>query len=294
MGNSRPIFLMIGAMAFFALVDMFVKLASRTQSAAQIIALTSAVAFFVFAGWVWRDGKRLLTPEARHPVMIIRTTGEVIGSFGIVMALALAPLSSVAALAQAQPLAVTVGAAIFLGENVGWRRWTAIFLGLIGVMIILRPGMGDFDPNLLWVFVYVFGLGARDLASRALPAATTTQFAVAWAMLPLAMFGAVLMPAQGGWHPIDGPTFMWLMGVTLAAVVALWMITSALREGEVSAVTPFRYTRIVFALIIAYVVFDEVPDAFTWIGAALIVGTGIYTFVRERQVAAMTASTSSV
>lgn len=280
---------MIGAMAFFALVDMFVKLASRTQSAAQIIALTSAVAFVVFAAWVWRDGGRLLTPAARHPVMIIRTIGEVVGSFGIVMALALAPLSSVAALAQAQPLAVTMGAAFFLGEKTGWRRWSAIFLGLIGVLIILRPGMGDFDPNLLWVFVYVFGLGTRDLASRALPAATTTQFAVAWAMLPMAIVGAALMPFQGGWHSIDGPTFLWLTGVTLAAVVALWMITSALRAGEVSAVTPFRYTRIVFALIIAYLVFGEVPDAFTLIGAALIVGTGIYTFVRERQVAASQA-----
>lgn len=277
---------MIGAMAFFALVDMFVKLASRTQSAAQIIALTSAVAFVVFAVWVWRDGGSLLTAQARHPVLVIRTAGEVIGSFGIVMALALAPLSSVAALAQSQPLAVTMGAAFFLGEKVGWRRWTAIFLGLIGVLIILRPGMGDFDPNLLWVFVYVVGLGVRDLASRALPAATTTQFAVAWAMLPMAIFGAALMPFQGGWHPIDGPTFLWLLGVTLAAIVALWMITSALRTGEVSAVTPFRYSRIVFALIIAFVVFDEVPDVFTLIGAALIVGTGIYTFIRERQIAA--------
>lgn len=274
---------MIGAMAAFSLVDTFVKLASRTQSVGQILALTSAAAFVIFAAWVWKDGGRLLTPEARNPVMLIRSAGEVIGSLGIVMALSLAPLSSVSALAQAQPLAVTMGAALFLGEKVGWRRWTAVVLGLIGVLIILRPGLGSFDPNLLWVLVYVFGLGARDLASRALPTAMSTQFAVAWAMLPMAFFGAALMPLQGGWHPIDGPTALYLIGVTLAAALALWMITSALRTGEVSAVAPFRYTRIIFALTIAFVVFGEVPDIYTWIGAGLIVGSGVYTFWRERQ-----------
>ncbi len=280
---------MIGAMAAFSLVDTFVKLASRTQSAAQILALTSAVAFVIFAAWVWKDGGRLLTPEARNPVMLIRSAGEVIDSLGIVMALSLAPLSSVSALAQAQPLAVTMGAALFLGEKVGWRRWSAVILGLIGVLIILRPGLGSFDPNLLWVLVYVFGLGARDLASRALPSTMSTQFAVAWAMLPMAVFGATLMPFQGGWHPIDGLTALYLIGVTLAAVVALWMITSALRTGEVSAVAPFRYTRIIFALTIAFVVFGEVPDIFTWIGAGLIVGSGVYTFWRERQIRAIKA-----
>lgn len=275
---------MIGAMAFFALVDMFIKLASATQSVAQIIALTSEGAFVVFAVWVWRDGGRLLTPEAGLPVMIIRTVGEVIGAFGIVMALALAPLSSVSALAQAQPLALTVGAAFFLGEKVGWRRWSAVALGFVGVLIILRPGLGDFDPNLLWVVVYVFGLGARDLASRALPSRITTQFAVAWAMLAMTVAGLLIMPFQGGWHPIDGLTALWLLAITSTIVVALWMITSSLRAGEVSAVTPYRYSRIVFALIIAYAVFDDVPDGPTWVGVALIVGTGIYTFFRERQV----------
>ena len=274
---------MIGAMFFFALVDAFIKLASRTQSVAQILALTSAVAFAIFATWVVRSGGRLFTRDALSPVMLIRGSGEVIGSLGIVMALSLAPLSSVSALGQAQPLAVTMGAAIFLGESVGWRRWSAVILGLIGVLIILRPGMGSFDPNLLWVLVYVFGLAARDLASRALPPTISTQYAVAWAMLPMALFGAVLMPFQGGWHPVDFLTFIWLAGASLAAATALWMITSALRAGEVSAVAPFRYTRIIFALFIAFVVFGEIPDFYTWLGAALIVGSGIYTFLRERQ-----------
>lgn len=275
---------MIGAMGFFSLVDGFTKLASRTQSVGQILALTSGAAFVIFVSWVWRDGGRLLTSDVRNPAMLVRMTGEVIGSVGIISALALAPLPSVAALAQAQPLAVTLGAALFLGEKVGWRRWSAVILGLTGVLIILRPGVSSFDPNLLWVFLYIFGLAARDLASRALPTTISTPYAVAWAMLALTICGAAMMPFQGGWHVVEGWTAVWLAGITLSAAVALWMITSALRAGEVSAVAPFRYTRILFTLSIAYLVFDDVPDFYTWVGVLLIVGTGIYTFLRERQV----------
>lgn len=274
---------MTGAMAAFALVDMFVKLASRTQGAGQIIAISSAATAVIFIGWVWRDRERLFRPEALGKALLIRSAGEVIGSIGIVMALALAPLSSVAALGQAQPLAVTMMAALFLGEKVGWRRWLAVVLGFIGVLIIMRPGFGDFDPNLLWVFLYIFGLAARDVASRALPPSVSTPFAVAWAMIPMTAAGIVLMQVQGGAEPVGALTALYYVGLTLSVVVALWMITSALRTGEVSMVAPFRYTRILFALAIAFVVFGEVPDAWTWIGAALIVGSGVYAFLRERQ-----------
>lgn len=274
---------MIGAMGSFALVDMFVKLASSTQGVGQIIAISSAATLAVFTLWVWRDGGRLFVPEALDKVLLIRSAGEVVGAFGIVMALALAPLSSVAALGQAQPLAVTMMAALFLGEKVGWRRWGAVISGFLGVLIIMRPGFGDFDPNLLWVILYIFGLAARDVASRALPPTVSTPFAVAWAMIPMTLVGVVLMGFQDEVQPVDGLTTLWYIGLTMSVVAAMWMITSALRAGEVSTVAPFRYTRIIFALAIAFAVFGEVPDLWTWVGAALIVGSGLYAFLRERR-----------
>ncbi len=273
---------MTGAMACFALVDMFVKLASRTQSAMQIIALTSLAGFLIFAIWEKRREERVFRRDALRPVLIMRTLGEIVGSFGIVIALGLAPLVSVTAIGQAQPLAVTMGAALFLGEKVGWRRWLAVGLGFIGVLIILRPGLKDFDPNLLWVLLYVFGFAARDVTSRVIPHHISTAFAVAWAMLPLAVAGALLMPLQGGWHPVDFPTFLALCGTTLSTALALLLLTTALRTGEVSSVAPFRYTRIIFALSIAFVFFGEIPDLYTWVGAALIIGSGLYAFFRER------------
>jgi drug/metabolite transporter (DMT)-like permease len=286
LANTRAILMMTGAMACFAGVDAFVKFASRTMSAGQILALSSAIIFAVFILWVWRDGGRLFAAEWRDPVLLIRSTGEVVGSFGIIMALALAPLAEVSALGQAQPLAVTLGAALFLGEKVGWRRWAAVLLGFIGVLVILRPGMGGFDPNLLWVLLYIFGLGARDLASRALPTHVSTPFAVVWAMVPMTIAGLIIMPFQGGWHPLDGMALLSLLGMSISAAVALVLLTTALRTGEVSSVAPFRYTRILFALLIAVAIFGEQLDAYTLLGAALIVGSGLYAFLRERRLAA--------
>ena len=281
--NARAILLIVLSMAGFAGVDTFVKLVSVSQGAGQILFISSAAAFFGFWGFSIWAGQPLISRLAFHPALVIRSSGEVVGSIGIVMALTLAPLSSTMALAQAQPLAVVAGAALFLGEDVGWRRWAAVGLGLVGVLIIMRPGFGAFDPNLLWVIPYIFGLATRDLASRRLPQTITSPFAVAWSMLPMTLAGAIMVPFQGGWQAVGGETALYYVAMVGFMFLALWTITSAMRIGDASAVAPFRYSRIVFALLIAYIVFDERPDLMTFLGAGLIVGSGIYTFWRERQ-----------
>lgn len=283
--GTWAILLTIIAMACFAVVDAFVKLASETQGAGQVIFISSLATFGLFWTAMWRSRERLWVPDALDPALLIRTAGEIAGSIGIVVALGLAPLSSVIALAQAQPLAVVLGAALFLGEDVGWRRWAAVGLALIGVLMILRPGFSAFDPNLLWVLVYVFGLATRDLASRRLPARISTSFAVAWSMVPMSLAGALMMSFQGGWRPVSLDTAIWYLGMILALAAALWTLTTAMRSGDVSSVAPFRYSRILFALIIAYFAFDEIPDLMTWAGVTLIVGSGLYAFWRERRVA---------
>ena len=282
--NGRAILLVIAGMACFAAVDAFVKLASASQSAGQIILVSSVLTLGVYLAMMWRERTPFFTRQALSTPLLIRTAGEVSGSVGIVFALGLAPLSTVMALGQAQPLAVVAGAALFLGEDVGWRRWAAVGLGMIGVLVILRPGLGAFDPNLLWVLIYIFGLAARDLASRRLPPDTTTAFAVAWSLVPMIAVAVVIMEYQGGWQPVSTSVWLIYIGMVVAVSVALWTMTTAMRVGEVSAVAPFRYSRIVFALIIAFVIFDEVPDGLTWLGAGLIVGSGIYTFWRERRI----------
>lgn len=283
MNNTRAIALMIGAMAGFASVDAFFKLATSTQSAGQILLITSIGSLAIFLAILWRKGERLIHPNMRNPLVQIRAASETAGTFGIIMALSFVPLSEVTVIAQSQPLVVTLMAAVFLGERVGARRWIAVALGLLGVIIIMRPGFGAFDPNHLWVLLYVVGLSCRDVASRALPLTVSTPFVVSWSLIWLTVFGALLMPLQGGWHQIDGRTAFYLVGITVTVSVALALITMSFRVGEIGAVAPFRYARIVFGLTLAWLVFCETLDLISWLGLALITGSGLYAFWREKQ-----------
>lgn len=284
MGNSRAILFMVLSMGTFAVADAIVKSVSASVRPGQFIAVTSAGLFLIFLVLLKRNGERFFSRKALEPAMAIRTTGEVVGTTGIILALSTSPLSTVTVLGQAMPLVVMVGAALFLNETIGWRRWLAAGLGLIGVLMILRPGGASFDPGLLWVILYVLGLGTRDLASRRLPGHVSTPFAVAWSMLPLVILGLVMMPFEGGWQSVGGGTTAYLLAFIALTSMAVALITVSMRIGEVSAVAPFRYTRILFGLVIAVVAFGEYIDAMTIAGAALISGSGLYAFWRERRV----------
>lgn len=285
MNNTRAIVLMIGAMAGFSSVDALFKLATDTQSPGQILALTSIGSFAIFYVILRSNGDRLIQPKALNPLVQIRAAAETAGTFGIIMALAVVPLAEVTVIAQSQPLVVTLMAAAFLKESVGPRRWMAVALGLLGVIIIMRPGFGAFDPNHLWVLLYVVGLSFRDVASRALPADVSTPFVVSWSLIWMTCFGLFLMPFQGGWHPLDAQAMVYLVGITITVSIALALITMSFRAGEIGAVAPFRYARIVFGLALAWLVFGETLDAISWLGLALIVGSGLYAFWREKQIA---------
>ena len=284
MGNTRAILFMVLSMAAFAVADALVKFSSRTIETGQFMAVTSAALFLIFFALLRRNGERFFNRAALGSAMIVRTLGEVIGTTGIILALASAPLSSVTVLGQVMPLVVMVGAAIFLNEHIGWRRWMAAGLGMAGVLLILRPGDASFEPGLLWVILYVFGLAARDLASRRLPANVSTPFAVAWSMPLLVLLGLVLMTLQSGWQPIAPGALVPLACFVALTSAAVALITIAMRIGEVSAVAPFRYTRILFGLLIAVVAFGESLGPTTLAGAALISGSGLYAFWRERRV----------
>lgn len=284
MANPRAILLMITAMAFFAVCDACIKLASQSLEIGQILLTSSVGSMLLFLPVLLREPSSMALRNVVDRAVLIRTGGEVFGSLGFVVSLSLIPLSTASSIMQAQPLAVTFAAALFLRERVGWRRWSAVALGFVGVIVILRPGTGGFDPNALWMILTVAGLTARDIGTRMLPRHVTTAFVSALAMAGLAVLGFFVMLWQDGWQPVPGLTWVWIACISLTVSAAFVSITAALRLGEVSAIAPFRYTRIIFALVIAFVVFGERPDAATWIGAALIVGSGLYAFWRERRV----------
>jgi drug/metabolite transporter (DMT)-like permease len=280
--NLRGIVLMIAAMAGFAVEDMFIKFAAADLPAGFILAAIGIVGGLFFAALARMQGQRSLTRGALHPAVMGRNAGEVLGTFGFVTALTLAPLSTVSAVSQAMPLFVTMGAALFLGEAVGWRRWTAICVGFAGVILIVRPGMEGFDPNVLWAVLAVVGLGGRDLFTRRIPTEiTTTQLSV-WGFWAVGLLGLAMLWQSGGSHWPTPAQAGYILGALTVGIGAYWALTKANRLGEMSVITPFRYSRLIFALAIGILVFGERPDALTLLGGTLIIASGLYTFARER------------
>lgn len=280
--NFRGILLMVASMAGFAIEDMFIKWSAAGMPTGQILLLLGVFGTPFFAALTRRQGLRVMTRDAVHPMVVLRNLGEMVGTAGFVTALALIPLSTATAVFQAMPLFVTMGAAVFLGETVGWRRWSAILVGFAGVLLIIRPGLAGFQPETLWSLLAVLGLGVRDLATRKIPARiSTTQLSV-WGFMAVAILGAGMLLASGGAVMPSGVQSVWLTGALICGLGAYWALTQANRLGEVSAITPFRYSRLVFGLLIGAFVFGERPDVITLSGAALIIGAGLYTFARER------------
>lgn len=279
--NLRGILLMIVAMGLFAVEDSLIKLASADLPTGQILFMLGVAGAPIFALWGGSKGASPLTRAALHPALMLRSALEVIGTLGFVTALTLIPLSLASAILQAAPILVTAGAAIFLGEAVGWRRWAAVIIGFIGVLVILRPGAAGFDPNSLWAVLGVVGLAGRDLATRRMPAGLPTTTVATSAFASVAALGAVMMAAGGGavWPDARGAGL--IGAATLIGLVAYWSIIEATRAGDASAVAPFRYSRIVFALILGVLLFDERPDVWMLVGAAIVVSSGVYTYLRE-------------
>lgn len=282
MPNTRAIWLMVAAMAAFAVCDMFVKFASRTLGTGQVVMLLGIGSFLTFYVAMRREGGRLIAPQALSRAMVIRTFGEFLASTCVVIALSLIPFVTFSSIIQAQPLAVTLGAGLFLGERVGWRRWIAVAIGFLGVLIVLRPGPSGVEITALWAVLAVVGMTMRDLGTRALPPGIQTSFAAAWGLLAVVVGGALILPFTGGWKPIDALSALWVVLMIVSGTAAYLAITLAMRIGEVSAIASFRYSRIVFAMLIGYVVFAERPDLWVWVGTGVIILSGLYALTRER------------
>lgn len=279
--NLRGIALMTGSMALFALEDMFLKFSAQSLPTGQVLAMTALPGFLFFAFLARAAGRRILTPAALHPTVVARNLGEMVGTFGYITALASVPLATVSSVLQAMPLAVTLGAALFLGEGVGWRRWSAITVGFLGVLVVIRPGFEGFRPAALWVLVTVAGLALRDLSARRIPSGIATVQVSAWGIGSVAVLGGMMALAQGVARP-DTWQLAMMAGAILFGTAGYWAITAATRLGEVSVVSPFRYARLIFALIVGALAFGERPDGLTLAGAGLIITSGLYSFARER------------
>ncbi|XWN31627.1 MAG: DMT family transporter [Devosia sp.] len=283
--NARGSLFMAGSMAGFATNDGFMKFVFESLPFFQSVFIRGMFTTLLVAGLAWRAGafKTRLTRADTKP-LVLRCIGEIGATLCFLSALHNMPLTNANAIMQGAPLAVTMAAALFLKEPVGWRRWLAITVGFVGVMIIVRPGTEGFDAFALFAVAAVLFVTLRDLATRQMPAGTSTLLVSTITAFAITVVAAVVAPFQG----LQVPT-MEETGLLFCAGVFLLMGyvfgVSAMRVGDISAVSPFRYTVLLWALVIGYIWFGEVPDELTIIGATIVVAAGLYTLWREQMVA---------
>lgn len=273
--NRRGAAFMCLAMAGFAVEDALLKLAAGSLPVGQVLMSFGLFGVVAFSVWAMLSGESPLSGAMLRPAMILRSFSEIVGRLFFMLAIALTPLSTASAILQATPLVVMVGAVLVFGERIGPRRWLAVAVGFSGVLLILRPGTEGFGPLSLLAVIGMLGFSGRDLATRAAPPVLSFRQLGVLGFTMLIVAGLIALPFGPGPIRPDGVTWFGLAAASVAGIVAYTSLTIAMRTGEVGAVTPFRYTRLVFAIIAGVMVFGERPDLLTVIGSTLIILAGI-------------------
>ena len=272
---------MILAMAGFAFEDLLIKILSAYFPISEVIIILGFTGSIVFLIIAFFQKAPIFHKDLLNKHVIIRTICELLGAVFFVTAIALTPLSSASAILQITPLLVTIGAVIFFREKVGWRRWTAVFVGFMGVLLILRPGYGGFMPASIFALLGALFLAARDLSTRAMKVDLPSVTIALYAFIAFGCSGILIIPFNS---PMIAPSLyqiMYFIGASTFGVIAYYSLVISSRIGEMSVISPFRYSRIVFAMLLAIIVLGERPDSFTLIGASIVVASGLYTFIRE-------------
>lgn len=283
--NMRGAALMMGSMAAFTFNDACMKALSDEVPFFQALflrGLGTILLLLVLARAVGVFRLRLSRRDWRR--IALRTLAEIGAAYFFITALFHAPLANVTAIIQAIPLSVTLAGAVFLGEAVGWRRWLAILIGFAGVMMIVRPGTEGFTVYSVYALIAVGFVTLRDLFTRRLSPEVPSMTVAVSAAVGVTLFAGI--GALGAeWTPMSLTSALQLGGATVFVIGGYVFSVMAMRVGEVAIVAPFRYTALIWALLLGAVVFGEWPSGLTLLGAAVVVATGIYTFHRERRLA---------
>ena len=264
-------------MAAFAIEDAFLKTVTKQLPVGQVLMMFGAGGLCVFALLARRAGASIFQAQVLTKNMLFRAVFEFFGRLFYVLAIALTPMSSATAILQSAPLFVVLGARIFLREKVDAKTWIAIFLGLFGVLIILRPSAADFSLLSLLALIGTLGFVGRDLFSRTAPSSLTKEV--------LGFYGFTTMMIAGACYAVwdDKPfvslqaqQFLMLAAALLAGVIAYTALMTAMRTGSIGAVTPYRYSRLLFGISIGVIVFGEQLDAPMLLGCAIVIGAGLF------------------
>lgn len=280
--NMRGATFMVIAMAAFVSGDAISKAVLQSLNIGQLIIVRGLFATTMIAILCWSQDGFADLRHIVHPAVACRAVADVLATLSFLGALLHMPLANATAVLQALPLAVTMGAALFLGETVGWRRWLAISAGFTGILIIVRPGFEGFNVWSLLALGCVLFCAIRDLVTRKIPSEVPTLLVSTVTSTLVTLSGCLIIVPLGGWAPMQ--TFE-ISLLAMAAVVLIFgyqFIIMSMRTGDISFVSPFRYTGLLWAILLSFFIFGDLPDAAMIVGSVVVVISGLYTLYRER------------
>lgn len=279
--NFRGAGYMLIAMAAFTIGDAVMKLVAGMMPLYQAVTLRGLIAVPLLLLIARMTGGLRLDSLARswRPAGL-RTLGEVGATLFFFLALVNLPLATVSAINQSVPLGVTAGAALFFGEKVGWRRMLAILAGFFGVLLIVRPGAEGMNIYALCSLASVSFVVLRDLATRKLAGDVSSVAVALSATLAITLVAAAISLPQG-WRPVPLAAWPYILSASVLVLVGYIFVVRMMRVGQVAAITPFRYSALLWALVLGWLIWGHVPDALTALGALIVVASGLFALLRE-------------
>ena len=279
--NIKSIVLMIIAMGCLTLTDLLIKIASQTLPTGQVMIFYGVGSLLIFWCLLKTKGEPIRLSPLRNSAVILRNIGDLIAINCMFLALVFVPLSTIGAVIQTVPILVTAAAAMFLGEKVGLRRASAIFTGFLGTLLIIQPGAANFDAMAIIALLAAFGMAMRDTATKLVSENLSTPLLSFYSCFLFIFSGIILLAIKGGASVPDlGSVFM-VSATIVAGSLGFFFMTEAIRLGDVSVVSPFRYSRLLFSMAAGILILDEQVNAMMLFGSVLTISSGLYIWRRE-------------
>ena len=275
--NTRYILFMVASMAGFAIEDAIIKKLAVDLPVSQVLMLVGALGALTFAVIAVPKGVVLFNGQMLSTKFVSRSFCELGAAVMFVTAFVYGSLSASSAILQATPLAVALGGSLFLKQRVQPRQWVLIVVGLVGVLIIIQPGSDGFEAASLLALGAVFFLAARDVITRSLASSVEPLAVSFWGFFSLLLAGACTIPFFGEFSGLTTDHYVLLTGSMIAGSLAYYAVVMATRGGDMAVIAPFRYSRLLFAVILAVIFFGETITLPVLIGSALIVASGLLT-----------------
>ncbi len=283
--NLRGAVLMLISMATFTCNDAVMKAVTQTLPLYESVALRglSVLVLMLVVAQIQQGGVRLSVPREDLLPLVVRTVADIASTVLYLLALREMALADLSAILQALPLGVTLAAGLFFHERLGWRRLSAIGVGFVGVVMILRPGSGAFDIWSVVALASMLLIVLRDIVTRTFSAGIGSSTIAFYAAATITLTGFILGMGEEWRMPDLREAGLLLLSAGFLTAGYITAVAT-MRVGEISLIAPLRYTSLVWAIVLGLVIFGEWPDLWTWLGSALVVGAGLYTILREQSV----------